>query len=54
LRTGKRDGFFDGFKDAWRFVAYREPDTLKLLDDDATRKRFHRHGLLAEVWKGER
>jgi WD40 repeat protein len=48
------DGFFDGSKDAWRFVAYREPGSLKLLDDDATRKRFHRPGLLAQVWKGEK
>ena len=45
------DGLFDGSKDAWRFVAYREPGTLKLLDDDTTRKRFHRPGLLADVWK---
>jgi WD40 repeat protein len=48
------DGRFDGSKDAWRFVAYREPGTLKLLDDDASLKRFHRPGLLAQVRKGER
>ncbi len=48
------DGFFDGSPGAWRFVAYRVPGTLKLLDDDATRRRFHRPGLLAQVWKGEK
>ncbi len=47
------DGRFDGSAGAWRFVAYREPGTLKLIDDDATRKRFHRPGLLAEVWHGK-
>lgn len=45
------DGRFDGSSNAWRFVAYREPGTLKLLEDDATRKRFHRPGLLAQVLK---
>jgi len=48
------EGLFDGSPGAWPFVAYRVPGTLKLLDDDATRKRFHRLGLLAKVWKGER
>ena len=45
------EGFFDGSEGAWRFVAHRVPGTLKLVDDDATRKRFHRPGLLATVWK---
>jgi WD40 repeat protein/serine/threonine protein kinase len=47
------EGFFDGSPEALRLVAHRDPDTLKLLDDDATRRRFHRPGLLAQVWKGE-
>jgi hypothetical protein len=47
------DGFFDGSKDVWRFVAYRELGTLELFDDNATLKRFHRPGLLAEVWRGQ-
>jgi len=29
------------------------PGTLDLIDDDATRKKFHRPGLLADIWKGE-
>jgi WD40 repeat protein len=47
------DGRFDGSRNAWRFVAYREPGTVNLLDDADARKRFHRPGLLAEVWKAE-
>jgi WD40 repeat protein len=47
------DGLFDGSPGAWRFVAYRVPGTLKLIDDEATRRRFHRPGLLAQVWKGD-
>jgi WD40 repeat protein len=47
------DGLFDGTPDVWCIVAYRVPDTLKLLEDDTTRRRFHRPGLLAKVWKGE-
>lgn len=46
------EGFFDGSEPAFRFVAYRESGTKKLLEDEATRKRFHRPGLLAQVWKG--
>ena len=45
---------FDGSEASWRFVAYRESGTLKMLDDDATRKRFHRPGLLSQAWKGEK
>jgi len=48
------DGRFDGSAGAWQFVTYREPDTLKVRSDDATRKRFHRPGLLSQVWKGEK
>jgi WD40 repeat protein len=48
------EGLFDGSEGAWQFVTYREPDTLKLIDDDATRRRFHRPSLLAHVWKGEK
>jgi WD40 repeat protein len=46
------DGRFDGSEGAWKYLAYREPGGLKLHDDEATRKKFHRPGLLAEVWKG--
>jgi hypothetical protein len=46
------DGRFAGSEDAWRFVAYRESGPLKLIDDDAALMRFHRPGLLAQVWKG--
>lgn len=48
------EGSFDGSPGAWRFVAYRVPGTLKLLDDDATRRRGYRPGLLAQVWKGDK
>ena len=48
------EGFFDGSSGAWRFVAYRVPGTLKVLDDDAKRKQFHRPGLLAVVFKVEK
>jgi WD40 repeat protein len=43
------DGRFDGSPGAWRFVAYREPGTLTVVDDEATRRHFHRPGLLAEL-----
>ena len=46
------EGLFDGSAGAWRFVAYRVPGTLTLVDDDATRRLHHRPGLLAELWKG--
>ena len=36
------DGLFDGSEGAWKFVTYREPGTLKLID--ATRRRFHSFG----------
>jgi hypothetical protein len=35
----------------WRFVTYGNAATGTLVDDDATRRRFHRPGLLAQVWK---
>jgi WD40 repeat protein len=47
------DGFFDGSEGAWQFVAYRVPGTLNLADDDVTRRRFHRPGLLAKIWQGK-
>jgi len=47
------DGLFDGSPGATRFVAYREPATLKLIEDEATLKRYHRPGLLAQVWNGK-
>ncbi len=48
------DGRFDGSPGALRLVAFREPDTLKFLEEDAARKRFHRPGLLAELWKSKK
>jgi hypothetical protein len=45
------EGFFDGSEDAWKCVTYRVSGTVKLIDDDATRRRFHRKGLLAEICK---
>jgi WD40 repeat protein len=47
------DGFFDGSDGAWQFVAYRVLGTLGLADDDVTRRRFHRPGLLAKIWQGK-
>jgi WD40 repeat protein len=47
------DGLFDGSADAWRFVTFREPGTAKLLDDDATRRRFHRPDLLGQIIAGK-
>ena len=40
------NGSFDGSDGAWRFVTYRVRGTQKLIDDDATQRRFHRPGLL--------
>jgi WD40 repeat protein len=45
------DGLFDGSAGAWRLVAYRDPASGTLIDDDDTRKKFHRPGLLAHLWK---
>jgi len=47
------EGLFDDSEGAWQFVTYRVPGTLRLVDDDATRRRFHRSGLLAKVWQGK-
>jgi hypothetical protein len=46
------DGYFDGSAGAWAYVAFREEGTLTLRKDDATRKQFHRAGLLGKVMKG--
>jgi WD40 repeat protein len=48
------DGYFDGSEGAWKHVYYREVGTKKLVDDDKTRKRFYRPGLLATLLKWER
>jgi WD40 repeat protein len=48
------EGDFDGSPGAWRFVAYQDAATGRLVDDEATRRHFHRPGLLALVWKGEK
>ncbi len=46
-------GYFDGSPDAWRVVVNRMRGTEPLVDDDATRRRLNRPGLLAQIWKGE-
>ena len=47
------EGLFDGSEGAARLVIYRVPGSQKLVDDDATRRRFHRPGLLSKVWQVE-
>src|SRR5262249_39736316 len=47
------EGLFDGSEGAARLVVYRVPGAQKLVDDDATRRRFHRPGLLSKVWQAE-
>ena len=48
------DGLFDGSKGAWKYVTYREAATRNRVNDDGTRKKFHRPGLLAQLVKGEK
>jgi hypothetical protein len=48
------DGFFDASKRGWRYVAYRRPGTLELVDDEATMQRFYRPGLMGMLLKGDR
>ncbi len=43
------EGLFDGSENARQFVAYREPGTLKLRDDDETINRHHEPGLLQRL-----
>lgn len=47
------EGYVDGSPDAWRHIVFRVPGTLTILDDKATFQRFHRPGLLAELWNLE-
>jgi WD40 repeat protein len=46
------DGFFDGSKGGWRYISYRRPDTLQLIDDEATLRKFYRPGLMGLLLKG--
>jgi WD40 repeat protein len=48
------DGLFDGSKGAWNYVSYREAATRDRINDNATRKKFYRPGLLAQLVKGEK
>ena len=48
------DGFFDGSKGGWRYVSYRRPCTLELVDDEATLQRFYRPGLMGLLLKGQK
>lgn len=50
--VGQRDGHFDGPLDAWGMVGHQNKITKSIISNDATRRRFHRPGLLTEVWKG--
>jgi WD40 repeat protein len=47
------DGHFDGSPDAWKHVTYRVAGTAAVFDDDATRRTFHRPGLLARILEGK-
>jgi WD40 repeat protein len=47
------DGFYDGTKGAWRYVAYRTVGTLQLVEDAATLQSFYRPGLLGLLLKGQ-
>jgi hypothetical protein len=48
------DGFFDGSKGGWRYVSYRRPGTLELVDDEATLHKFYRPGLMGLLLKGQK
>jgi len=48
------EGFFDGSNGAWKLMAFRETGTLNVVDDDATRKKFYRPGLLGTLYRGEK
>jgi uncharacterized protein (TIGR03067 family) len=48
------DGLFDGSKGAWKYVTYRAAGTRDLMKNNATRKKFHRPGLLGQLVKGEK
>jgi hypothetical protein len=48
------DGYHDGSEDGRRLLAYNLPGTLKAVDDDATRQRFYRPGLVGRILKGEK
>jgi WD40 repeat protein len=43
------DGRFDGPREAWQYLSYREAGANKFLSDAETRRRFHHPGLLAKV-----
>jgi WD40 repeat protein len=47
------EGFFDGSPGAGKRLAYRERGTNKVLNDDATRRKFYRPGLLGALYRGE-
>jgi WD40 repeat protein len=44
------DGRYDGSDGAERFIRYRKSGTLDFVPLEQVRDRFHRPGLLAEVW----
>jgi uncharacterized protein (TIGR03067 family) len=44
------DGLFDGPRSSWTYVAFRAKGSQELLnDDDTTRQKFHRTGLLKDI-----
>ncbi len=48
------DGYFDGSEGGMKLMAWREAGTINRIEDDETRKRMHRPGLLATLYKGEK
>jgi WD40 repeat protein len=48
------EGFFDGCEGAWKRLFFRATGTSKLVDDDATRRKFSRPGLLGTLYRGEK
>jgi uncharacterized protein (TIGR03067 family) len=47
-------GLFDGSKGAWKYVTYRAAGTRDLINDNATREKFYRPSLLAQLVRGEK
>jgi WD40 repeat protein len=47
------EGFFDGSGGAWKRMSFRETGTPRVLEDDATKRKFHRPGLLGTLCRGE-
>jgi WD40 repeat protein len=48
------DGYFDGSPDACQRMTWRQAGSPQVIDDEATRKRYYRPGLLGLLVKGEK